>query len=53
MNQTSQNLHSFWDAGAYMVQNDTWFLNRPLNLQNTTALKEVANSYMKVYGPYL
>jgi len=53
LNQTSQNLHSFWDAGAYMVQNDTWFLTRPLNLQNLTALKQVATEYMKTYGPII
>lgn len=51
LNGTSQNLHAFWDAGAFMVQNDTWFLNRPLSLQNLTALKDVAVSYIRIYGP--
>ncbi len=51
INQTSQNLHAFWDAGAFVVQNDTWSLTRPLNLQNLTALKSVVANYMKVYGP--
>jgi hypothetical protein len=51
MNGTSQNLHSFWDSGAFRVQNDSWFIVRPMNLQNTTALKEVANNLIKTYGP--
>lgn len=39
LNGTIQNLHAFWDAGAFKVQNDSWFMVRPLSLQNTTALK--------------
>jgi len=39
LNTTVQNLHSFWDAGAFRIQNDSWFIVRPMNLQNTTVLK--------------
>lgn len=39
-NRNSQNLHSFWDAGGFMVQNDSWVLPRPLTLQNLTVLKQ-------------
>lgn len=51
LNGTVQNLHAFWDAGAFRVQNDSWFVNRPMGLQNMTALKEVASNYIKTYGP--
>lgn len=44
--KSSQNLHSFWDAGGFRVQNDSWSLSRPLNLQNLTVLKSVAQQYM-------
>ena len=37
-NNTKQNLHAFWDAGANLVQNGTWFMVRPLNYQNLSAL---------------
>lgn len=50
-NKTAQNLHSYWDAGGFMVQNDSWVLPRPLTLQNLTVLREVALSYIKKYGP--
>ena len=33
-----------------MFQNDTWFLRRPLNKQNLTALLEVANSFIREFG---
>lgn len=49
-NRTSQNLHSFWDAGGFMVQNDSWTLPRPLTLQNLTVLKQEAAQYIKIYG---
>lgn len=50
LNGTAQNLHSFWDSGAFRIQNDSWFMVRPLSLQNMTALKEVAMNYIKTYG---
>lgn len=53
LNGTVENLHSFWDSGAYRIQNDSWFMVRPLSLQNTTALKEVAVGYIKTYGPQI
>lgn len=53
LNGTVQNLHSFWDSGAYRIQNDSWYMVRPLSLQNTTALKEVAVNYIKTYGPQI
>jgi hypothetical protein len=43
-------LHSYWDAGGFLIQNDSWFIVRPMDLQNTTALKNVANDYIKTYG---
>lgn len=39
MNGTLRDLHSFWDAGAFRIQNDSWYIVRPMNLQNTTSLK--------------
>lgn len=51
MDNKTQNLHAFWDAGGFGIQNDTWFMTRPLDLQNLTALKGVANDMMKKYGP--
>lgn len=50
MNGTLNNLHSFWDSGAFRLQNDSWFMVRPLSLQNTTALREVASGLIKNYG---
>lgn len=38
------NLHSFWDSGAMEIQNNSWYMIRPLNQQNLTALKNKANS---------
>lgn len=50
LNGTTQNLHAFWDAGAFKVQNDSWFINRPMDIQNITALRGVANSLISEYG---
>lgn len=43
---STQNFHSFWDAGGFKIQNDSWVLTRPLNLQNYTILRQVAQQYM-------
>lgn len=51
VNGSTSNFHSFWDAGGYKVQNDTWFIVRPMNMQNLTALKDVANEMITKYGP--
>jgi hypothetical protein len=50
VNGSLSNFHSFWDAGAYMIQNDSWHIDRPMNMQNLTALKDVANALIKQYG---
>lgn len=47
---SSSNFHSFWDAGAYLIQNDSWHIDRPMNMQNLTALKAVATSLISQYG---
>jgi hypothetical protein len=44
VNGSSSNFHSFWDAGAYLIQNDTWKLVRPMDDQNISALDKVADS---------
>jgi hypothetical protein len=49
-NGTSSNFHSFWDSGAYRVQNDSWVIVRPMNMQNLTALKNVATDMISQYG---
>jgi len=36
LNGTVQNFHSFWDSGAFLVQNDSYTFVRPMSLQNTT-----------------
>jgi len=36
LNKTVQNFHSFWDAGAFRLQNDSYTFVRPMNLQNVT-----------------
>jgi hypothetical protein len=36
LNGSESNLHKFWDSGAYLFQNDSWTLTRPLNKQNLT-----------------
>lgn len=51
LNGTVSNFHSFWDAGAYRLQNDSWVMVRPLNMQNMTLLKSVAQDMIKQYGP--
>jgi len=33
-----------------MIQNDSWVIVRPMNLQNLTALKDVANGMISQYG---
>jgi hypothetical protein len=48
---STSNFHSYWDAGAYLLQNDSWVIVRPMNMQNLTALKDVANSMIRTYGP--
>ena len=45
-NGSTSNFHSFWDAGAYRVQNDSWFIVRPMDEQNRTALSQVASAMM-------
>ena len=50
LNSTKSNFHSFWDAGGYRLQNDSWVIVRPMNLQNLTVLKEVANNMVNQYG---
>lgn len=49
-NGTSSNFHSFWDSGAYVVQNDSYVFSRPMNLQNSTELKKIANGMIMQYG---
>ena len=49
-NGTEQNFHAFWDAGANILQNESWELPRPLNDQNRSVLMSVANSMIKEYG---
>lgn len=50
VNGTTSNFHSFWDAGAYILQNDSWVIARPMNIQNLTVLKDMANSMIEEYG---
>lgn len=50
VNGTTSNFHSFWDAGAYILQNDSWVISRPMNIQNLTVLKDIANSMIQQYG---
>ena len=49
-NGTSSNFHSFWDAGAYVLQNDSWVMVRPLKMQNITVLKSLATDLVNQYG---
>lgn len=51
INGSTSNFHAFWDAGGYRLQNDSWAIVRPMNLQNLTVLKDVANSMIQQYGP--
>lgn len=46
----NSNFHSYWDAGAYILQNDSWAIVRPMNIQNLTVLKDVANGMITKYG---
>ena len=50
LNGTVSNFHSFWDAGAFRLQNDSYNFVRPMNLQNTTELKRLASSMIDRYG---
>lgn len=50
INGSTSNFHSYWDAGAYLLQNDSWVMKRPLNMQNLTALKDVAKQIVAQYG---
>lgn len=50
LNGTVANFHSFWDAGAFRLQNDSYNFVRPMNLQNTTELKRLAASFIDQYG---
>lgn len=50
LNGTLSNFHSFWDAGAFRLQNDSYNFVRPMNLQNTTELKRLASSMIDRYG---
>ena len=36
LNGSIENFHSFWDSGAFRLQNDSYRFIRPMNLQNTT-----------------
>ena len=49
-NGTSYNFHSFWDNGALRLQNDSYNFVRPMNLQNVTELKKVAQSMVDRWG---
>lgn len=49
-NNSSQNFHSYWDAGGFLIQNDSWVMPRPLTYQNLTLLKEIASGMIKKYG---
>lgn len=50
LNGTLQNFHSFWDSGAFRLQNDSYNFVRPMNLQNTTEMKRLAASFIDQYG---
>ncbi len=50
LNGTIANFHSFWDAGAFRVQNDSYNFVRPMSLQNTTEMKKVAAGMIDQYG---
>lgn len=38
----SNNFHSYWDAGGFQIQNDSWTMPRPLSIQNQTLLRDIA-----------
>lgn len=50
LNGTMQNLHAFWDSGAFRVQNDSYTFVRPMDMQNMTALKKIAADMIDQYG---
>ncbi len=50
LNGTVQNFHSFWDSGAFRLQNDSYTFVRPMNVQNVTELKRLASSFISTYG---
>lgn len=50
LNGTTENLHSFWDAGAFRLQNNSYTFVRPMNLQNMTEMKRLAQSMIDTYG---
>lgn len=49
-NKTAFNFHSFWDSGALVLQNDSYGFVRPMDLQNSTELKKIANGMINQYG---
>lgn len=50
LNGTLQNFHSFWDSGAFRLQNDSYTFVRPMNLQNVTEMKKAAADMISRYG---
>ncbi len=36
LNGSIANFHSFWDSGAFRLQNDSYNFVRPMNLKNVT-----------------
>jgi hypothetical protein len=50
LNGTISNFHSFWDSGAFRLQNDSYNFVRPMNLQNSTEMKRLASSLIDRYG---
>lgn len=50
LNGTVSNFHSFWDSGAFRLQNDSYNFVRPMNLQNSTEMKRLASSLIDRYG---
>ena len=49
VNQSLGNFHSYWDAGAYLLQNDTYSFNRPLSQDNMNALLKRAQDFMNEF----
>lgn len=50
INGSKSNFHSYWDAGGYRIQNNSFVMKRPLNMQNLTVLKDIANGMISQYG---
>ena len=46
-NNETVNLHQFWDSGGFRISKEEWSLERPLNTQNITLLKNKALSLIK------